>query len=83
MYMWESFLFNLPPPPSQISHVIALSPSSPAINMSLRGQVGYKDTMATQRRLFFDTTIYVSDVIRFVSSHCHFSTCNWQISWSP
>jgi len=47
-----------------VTHVITLLPSSPAINMSLQGQITYKDSMATQQRLFFDTTIHVSDVIR-------------------
>lgn len=47
-----------------VSHVITLVPTAPAINMSLRGQLAYKDPMATQKRLFFDATIQVSDAIR-------------------
>lgn len=51
-------------PSTQTTHVMVLVPSSPAINMSLTGEIGYKDSMATQRRLFFDTTIHASDLVR-------------------
>ncbi len=62
--------FTPPPPPSplplQVTHVVALVPSTPAINMSVRGEVSYKDSAATLRRLFFDATIQVSDLLRCV-----------------
>ncbi len=51
----------------QVSHVICLTPTSPALNMSMRGELSYRDSMSTSRRLFFDMALLVSDVIRFVS----------------
>ncbi|CAI8050729.1 AP-4 complex subunit epsilon-1 [Geodia barretti] len=45
-------------------HVVTLVPSSPAPRMSLQGQVAYSDAMATNKRLFFDASLLVSDFIR-------------------
>ena len=38
----------------QASHIIRLVPTSPSINMSLRGEVNYRDHLSTQQRLFLD-----------------------------
>ena len=48
------------------SHVVTLVPSSPAVRMSLGGQLAYKDVMATNKRLFFDANISTSDFIRYM-----------------
>ena len=53
------FLFLL-----QATHVIRLVPTSPSINMSLRGEVTYRDHLSTQQRLFLDLSIHVTDLIR-------------------
>jgi AP-4 complex subunit epsilon-1 len=45
-------------------HVVTLVPSSPAVRMNLQGQLAYNDPLATNKRLFFDTTIPTSDFIR-------------------
>ena len=50
-------------------HVVTLVPSSPALRMNLQGQLAYIDALATNKRLFFDTTIPTSDFIRCVHMH--------------
>ena len=47
-------------------HVVTLVPSSPAVRMNLQGQLAYNDPLATNKRLFFDTTIPTSDFIRYM-----------------
>jgi AP-4 complex subunit epsilon-1 len=45
-------------------HVVTLVPASPALRMSLQGEAAYSDSLATNKRLFFDTVLSVSDFIR-------------------
>lgn len=45
-------------------HMVTLVPNSPALRMSLQGQVAYSDAVATNKRLFFDASLSVSDFIR-------------------
>ncbi len=52
--------------PPQMTQVIVLVPTSPAINMSLRGEISYTDSVGTRRRVFFDASLYVTDMIRWV-----------------
>ena len=58
------------------SHVITLVPSSPAVSrMTLRGELTYRDAMATNQRLFFNINISTADFIRYMyacaSVHVH------------
>ncbi|KAL5469365.1 hypothetical protein EMCRGX_G030615 [Ephydatia muelleri] len=46
-----------------IHHVFLITPISPAVNMSVRGQVSYKER-GSPKKLFFDITLQVSDLIR-------------------
>ena len=46
-------------------HVVTLVPTSPAHRMSLQGQVAYGDSVATNKRLFFDASLSISDFIRY------------------
>jgi AP-4 complex subunit epsilon-1 len=48
-----------------IRHVVQLKGHQPGVNMSLRGQVSYRDT--TQQKLFFSLTIHISDLLRPLS----------------
>ena len=50
----------------QMTQVIVLVPTSPAINMSLRGEISYTDSVGTRRRVFFNASLYVTDMIRWV-----------------
>ena len=53
--------------------MVTMVPVSPAINMSLKGQVAYKHSLSGARRLFFDVTVYITDVIRSACSGIYYS----------
>ena len=54
------------------SHVITLVPSSPAVSrMTLRGELTYRDAMATNQRLFFNINISTTDFIRYACASVH------------
>ena len=65
-----------------VSHVVTLVPSSPAVNMSLRGQLAYRDAMATQKRLFFDASIHTSDLIRYTCTSTDLQVDRWTDGWT-
>ena len=50
-------------------HVVTLVPTSPAVRMNIQGQLAYNDALATNKRLFFDTTIPTCDFIRYTCGH--------------
>ena len=56
-------------------HVVTLVPSSPAVRMNLQGQLAYNDPLATNKRLFFDTTIPTSDFIRYKHNYMDIHVC--------
>ena len=65
IYQWSMITsFSL-----QASHIIRLVPTSPSINMSLRGEVNYRDHLSTQQRLFLDLNTAVLTVEDFVIPH--------------
>ena len=64
----------------QVSHIIRLVHTSPSINMSLRGEVNYRDHLSTQQRLFLDLTVHVTDLRSFVIFHNRVSLCVWKLA---
>ena len=64
----------------QASHIIRLVPTSPSINMSLRGEVNYRDHLSTQQRLFLDLTVHITDLRSFVIFHNRVSLCVWKLA---
>ena len=64
----------------QASHIIRLVPTSPSINMSLRGEVNYRDHLSTQQRLFLDLNTARLDRRSFVIFHNRVSLCVWKLA---
>ena len=82
IYQWSMITsFSL-----QASHIIRLVPTSPSINMSLRGDVNYRDHLSwstiviTQQRLFLNLTVHITDLRSFVIFHNRVSLCVWKLA---